>query len=639
MDKEEALNDFIKSLRISLTSASTYFKEHPGFIKSAEDFKQKTDHLLTFLNPINIDFSANSLSMDGKALKGMQFYTELAGIFHLRKIKSLRIEIGVTLQELIDVLIVVSAPRREILRQGGVNNILDKNIRHIFIEELDYSQFLRDPAEGLDAWIYALKKSMQKNDLAQINACADSLGMVIGRAELRELLQDQGLKQDIFELLSRLKDSDKKRFDNCTRELFRNFTKYKDTLSAAQITELTFYFRQLNEEDLAGLLWQELSTDNNFDVLTMNLFSKIAGEGKEKAISSSLLNKIIDKDSLRNNPEALKRIDGLLKKSQGADIPEIYRHTMLALLEDISFDKRMLFDRSLLKTNYRFILISLLQSEESQKRLAMVAQKAGQELAAAAQEGNLDYLKTALEISQKERIKRPELKSLFDNFDKEIFATVEGLAWTDQISPDLDCLVRNISILKQDAGFYLERFFTEGKVSSYALELFFRFFPEQIGLFEQKFKERHSDTDFLFRLIQQIRKIDSRILPEILRKLFPHANELVKIEILKSMQGLSGVDKEFLFSILKEADISLKRQALVILDKSQDARDEVIRILFGIPNFLGLKNKMILQNLIAVEQSKYKAAGDYLVSLSRKIYPWNISIARKAQEILRSWNV
>ena len=45
MNKEEALNDFLKGLRIVLNNASAYYKEHTYFRKSVETFKQKIDAL------------------------------------------------------------------------------------------------------------------------------------------------------------------------------------------------------------------------------------------------------------------------------------------------------------------------------------------------------------------------------------------------------------------------------------------------------------------------------------------------------------------------------------------------------------------------------------------------------------------
>ena len=98
MNKEEALNDFLKGLHIVLSNASAYPKDHPYFKKSVEDFKQKADTLLAFLNPIRINVAAESLFVDERYWEKAIVYVELARVFHLHKIKYFEIKQGVCLE-------------------------------------------------------------------------------------------------------------------------------------------------------------------------------------------------------------------------------------------------------------------------------------------------------------------------------------------------------------------------------------------------------------------------------------------------------------------------------------------------------------------------------------------------------------
>ena len=101
MTKEEALWDFLASLKTSLNNAAVYFKDHPVFLKSAEDLKAKTDSLLVFLSPIKIGISPNSLFIDGKNWEKSGLSKELASFFHFRKVETIEIKSGVSFKELI----------------------------------------------------------------------------------------------------------------------------------------------------------------------------------------------------------------------------------------------------------------------------------------------------------------------------------------------------------------------------------------------------------------------------------------------------------------------------------------------------------------------------------------------------------
>jgi hypothetical protein len=103
------------------------------------------------------------------------------------------------------------------------------------------------------------------------------------------------------------------------------------------------------------------------------------------------------------------------------------------------------------------------------------------------------------------------------------------------------------------------------------------------------------------------------------------------------MQVLSMFDKELLFSILQKKDVNLKREALVILAKEEQAKREALKILLCIPNPWGLKNKVILQNSIIIEELGLKEGREYLEELIRRRFFWNKQIRKKAQEILAKW--
>ena len=135
MNKEEALKDFLTGFHLTIYNISAYSKDHPFYIKSIKNFKEKIDILLNFLNPIKINITSKSLFMDGRYWDKLTSNIELAQLFHLLKIEGIEIKEGVTLEELLNFINGVSRPRKEIFRAGGIQKILNlKNYLHISVE-------------------------------------------------------------------------------------------------------------------------------------------------------------------------------------------------------------------------------------------------------------------------------------------------------------------------------------------------------------------------------------------------------------------------------------------------------------------------------------------------------------------------
>ncbi|TAN59145.1 hypothetical protein EPN16_07825, partial [bacterium] len=221
MTKEEALQDFLKSLKISLNNSSIYFHNHPIFVKSAQDLKEKISRLFNFINPIKIGISASSLFMNDKELGKAVIYEEIARFFHFRKVKSIEIRDTLLEAELTYFLAQAALPPREILKSGGLERVLEaENVDSIAIESLDYSQILQaQGAEYKDIWVYLFKDVVDKQDEQKINELADNFAAVLGKFKLEDLLDDEELRQNLLNFLSYIKRNAPDKFLTCAKEL------------------------------------------------------------------------------------------------------------------------------------------------------------------------------------------------------------------------------------------------------------------------------------------------------------------------------------------------------------------------------------------------------------------------------------
>lgn len=640
MDKDEALIEFLNGLRIVLSNASAYQKDHPYFIKSVQDFKLKVDALLAYLSPIKIDIAPESIFMDGKYWKKQTVHIELANLFHIRKIKSIQFSAGITNEELVDFLSSVALPVREILKQGGPQVILrNKKNPHISLEELDYSGFLHGEGEEVkDAWALLFKEAIEEKDLSKINEFANNFEKIIKKFKVKDFSENEELRENLYNFLSYLKATQKDKFCDCARVIFNQLLKDKEALYDERLNKIKSLFINLDNNDYACMFWDGVLEDDAFDALNLNLFSQLVGEERQKEIVSTLMNRAPDKESLRNNPTAVKKIQDLLTLSSTQLVSDVYKNILSTLFKDISFEKGLSFDRNLLNINYRFILLNMLAQERHKKRLVLILERLAKTWDEIAKEKDFKYVKSLLEILEQRKKENAGFISLCAELDEHISRFIESNVWEAEASSDFVDLVEKVEKSALGADFYLHKIFVEGKVNPYGLKLFFKFFPEKLDLFCKNLAEKRSDIEFQAKVVEAIGKIDSPNTLEILKRIYNPAIRVIKIEILKAMQHLSKIDEEFLYSILKGRDAPLKSEAMAVLSKDPRTRRRAIDIFSSIISPWGTKNKIILENIMIIEEFELKDASFYLTELSKKPFFWNRSTRFKALEVLRRWH-
>ena len=641
MSKEEALEEFFKSFKITLNTSTLYSKNHPYFIKPIEDLKKKADILFHFLNPIKIGITVSYLLVDGKNYDKAGLFDEIAKVFHNRKIESVEIKKGVTVEELVSFMSSVSLRPKEILRSGGIGKIMNReNTINISVEELDYSQLLKDEGDEVkDIWVYLLQEAIEEKNTKKINELADNLGGILSQFKLSDFLKDEQLHKNIDRFFAYLKDNQKDKLNKCSKEILKTILKEKNLPQGGNLDKIKIFLQDLSTDDLANVLLDKIVTDDSFDALNFSLLSHFVEEKKYREASSSFAQKLKNSEYLKDNPQAIKKIQTLFSASNDPFISEIFRHTLSSLLDNISFENRVSFNRDFLYTNYRFILINLLIEENDKVRLSYILEGLLGEWDKIAQERDWKYLKCLSEVLKKKRKNVPSLNDIFSELHGRISNFVQELIWTEEVPEDLEYFIDISQVSPKGLEYYLDKIFKEGKISHYTLKLFFKLFPNDLAAFYKNLELKHSDLEFLGEIIESLKSVEYSISIEVYKYIFSFSNELIKIEVLKAMQGLSGYDEEFLLSILRKADINLKKEALVVLMRDDTAKKKALEILLVMPNPWGMKNKLILENITIIKETGCRDAAYYLDLLSKKGFFWNRSIRRKAQEVLENWYV
>ena len=653
ISKEEAWQDFFNGLKVALNNSSIYFPEHPIFIKSAEDLKIKIDSLLNFIKPIKIGFTSISLFADDRKWEKASLYKELAAFFHFRKIKSLEIKNSVTMEELFNFMAKVSSPPRVIFKEGGIENILKQEESSLIcLEPLDYSQLLNAQGdEYKDIWVYLLRDVVEKGDSGKVYQFADNFEKVIGKFRSEDLLQNEELQENISRFLDYLKDKEKDKFRKCAKEVARSILRSRNVSQDAGIDKLRLFFKDLSPDDLADTLWQEMVTDDSFNALSFNLFTRLIDQGQHGKIASCLEHKIGKAETPGLKARTRKKIKELFLAPDGQFIPQAYRNTLLTLLKDTALEKESgrVLDRNNLRINYRFLILNLLPAEKNKTRLVLISEKISEVWDSITKEKDTGFIKGFLEIWERKK-EEAYFRDVFEPFKKRVFAFLENIVLEEDAPPGFEELIDALSESSLESARYINKIFKENKVDPYILRLFLKFFPEDLPLFYNNLKRRSYDIEFLKNVTGALRKIDSGLSVELLKYIFSFSHILVKIDVLRAMREMSVRDEEFLFSILRKGGIFLKEQACAILLDDGKTAPRALKALLAIASPFGLKNWALENNIEIIAQvnpttkdfgggvNALKQASGRLTDLSKKRFFWNAKLRKKAKEALEKLN-
>lgn len=634
MNKEEALGEFLKGLRIVLNNALAYNKDHPYFRKSAETFKEKVDALFPFLNPIKINIAPDSLFIDGVAFEKLALYVDLATMFHMRKIKTIQIRQGLGLDELIDFLSSIALPVKEILKKGGLGEILKDKEAHVYVEDLDYSSLLQTQGEeSKDIWVYLFNQVIAKDDAEKAGDFANNFESIISRFRAKELFEDDDLRQAVFNFLNYLKEKGKGRFYNCVRGLFKLALRDGNIPLDEKLDKVKIFLQDFDNKELADILFEEISEEEGFNFLSFKVFSQLIGTDKHKEIAPILEGKVKDSEVLKNNPKIRKKLKELFSLSDPSYATSFYRNIFYSISEGAELEEDMLADFENAEDNYHFILLNLFENEKGKEKSSLVSRQLLKECNNSVEKGNVEYLKRLRCILDKKSEEEGALTDASLDLDRCISNFVESSCFENNVK-GIEELIATLKKSYSGLDSYLDKIFNEAKVNAFSLRLFLRFFPDKLDLFYQNLEKKRADLDFLAKMINSLEKLDTPLVLEIFKKIFSFSNNLIKIEILKSMQNLRAFDEKFLLSILETGEAFLKKEALLILSREQNVLERALDKLLSIKSPWGKKNKIIMENITVIEELKLRSAQEYLFALTKRPFFWNSNIRKRAKEAL-----
>lgn len=640
MNKEIALEDFFKSLNRALKNASLYFKEHPSLVLSVREVKKTIDILLDLVSPLKISFTAESLMAEDKCFEKDKIFVELAQIFHFRKIQSIEIRKGITIEELLAFLTKVYLPPEIILKEGGLNSILkEEKISHLIVEELDYSQLLTGEGNEVEnIWPYLLQDAVEQKNSHKILKFADNFESFLRDLDAEDLVENDELKVNINKLFTYLKSREEDKFRKCSKDLLKSIMKNSNITQKMESDDTRMLFKDLNNDDFASVLWEEISTDDSFNPLSFQIFSQLTAKRDQESIADSFEKVSQEQNPLSRSPRIRNKIRELLTGSSGDVISETYQNTLSSILSDISYEGELTFDHNLLQENYRFMLLYLLRKEKETERAIHILEDILDEWESIVNQKDVEFVKYLVAVLDRQRSDL-SYDPIFIKVNKQILYFVADYhVFQEGFSSDFDELKNYLSGTFLGIKAYLDKIFKENKVGPVILQLFFQIYSESFYLFKKNLMKRSSGVNFLEEITKNLGKVDSPASLESLKCIYSFGNEQIKIKVLESIKNLSIQDEDFLFDILKKSGISLKKRALQILMKSESAEKRVIEELFSIFSPVGIRNRILLENIRITKEMELIKAKDKLTAISEWKSFWNKKLRGETVKVLNEWD-
>ncbi len=637
-DKDSLVHDFLKCLKVMFKTASIYSMDHPAFNQAVTGLMEKLGALFEHLSPLSISFSPNSVFLDGRFWENEATYAELGQHFHLRKIKSLVLHHGLTLAELTRLAVGIARPLPQFIKEGGALKMIQQERNaHVELEVLNYSQLLRGEGEEIkDIWPYLLMEAVEEEDGQKLDLVAESFDKVIGKFNTEDLVKNEELQKNFVKFFRYLRESSEEKHRTCARGLLKSIMNGKKTTRESKFENLKLLVSDLTEEDLASTLWEEIIGNDRFDSLSFSIFSKLVSKERHLKISTSLRDLFQADDPANRRADVERKLRALLKGTSSQLISEVYAETLKRLLSEISFEKKMEFDRQGLEANYRYLHLNLLAMAGRGEPAGPTLERISEEWEHIAQDKDVDFL-TCLQEVLRDRHAELSAEPAYEKIRVRLSDLVESWVLNGDTSAGLDGLVEGLGTSLYEPSVYLDAVFRARVVTASLLRAFLAFFKSGGSEFRTRIERHASESDLLEQIAWELRSIDTPPALRILKDIYSVGDTEVKVRALQAMQELTEYDEPFLFDVLDARDRRLKAEALVLLGRHPRTRHVALTKLFRLTSPYGIQNRTLIKNIRMVETKNIRDAGSFLEALGCRKNFWNRGLRREALRVLEKW--
>ncbi|MBN2120563.1 MAG: hypothetical protein JW734_05870 [Candidatus Omnitrophica bacterium] len=646
-EEMSAVEEFFKGLNLSFRGASMYFREHPAFLKSTSELKEKLEKVSLFRKVLSIGVTPEDLLLDGKYIKkGEHPYREIAPYLHKRKIKSIKINTTITLQNLGDFVSKVAASLKDIQDGKNVKRAIG-DIRGVDIEELDYSPLLETKEKSsTEIWdiLFAKNTFLNKESFQYL---ADNLESVIEDTDKINLGEES--VDVLFDNLAKVGAA----LESLSEEKARNFIQQVFTLLFKMPLEsLNKFLLSKDTAQLKALLSKYLEKDflfsnfikqlvyaKKYNSLFLNFYNTVFEEEKdEEEMSLSVSQFLKREDFLKHKNEVAESLKELfLKDPANKFVSSLYKNTLSLISEpslNDSIDEKALnnyaddLKEGSIDTHYFYALMELLFIEDRISDAKMLISKIEEASPFFFEEKDLHPIRDLVELLEQKRDSCEDgaLSDVLRKFSRKICddrlleLILRNMAhWQD--TADIEFIVRRID---KAPLYIMNEFLTSKDIDiHHKLKGIVKETMDHstIALLKNFLAKRPSQfilNDIIDVLSEVPTESSLEVLEEICRN--NRSNAKLILNALRAMRLNPFKRKDFFLPFAGVGDFYLRKEAVLsFLDvASREEKADLIAKLFGVANPLGIRDKFIMENIDILLSSGFKEFTSYLAKLAKR---------------------
>jgi len=634
MGKEIEVDDFLKSMRIASINAGVYRENHPVFNRSINNLAKKLQVLLFARDSIEIGFKPYAVVIDGKIFDQKKLYQDIAHFFHQRKIKAVRINFGITKNELSQFFLEVCIPPQKIYSEGGVAAILrKKDIQRIKAYELDYSPLLGSKEKGIegDAWGFLLDNLylLEQDDIEK-NQFVQQLRNTFDAIDLTEKFHDIPLLAKLKKAVQYLKNKwlQKKCIINqeLLRAILRKRMYIKNELLMEEINSL---IKDIDFKDALDVLWDEVFEEHNFDPVVFGVFTELIGKDRSDDILPLWHKCLEERSEILKDPSIRKSLrDVLVIKEADYYIPKMYSATLAFLTKSLAEEDTLILNDDDIYRSGLYVALNILESEKNVLRSVNFIDVVLKEWKKTSILSDGNFLKSFLEIVENKInvLDSVPVRKMLNDKKKEILAVIEEQILEKNYrfhEDDFAAFLRIMDTPSFNEHHYAQKIIENADTRAHTVKMFFKYFPRSFPLLCHLLKEHMSHMRLVTKVIESMEGVDSVQAFHFLKKLYSFSNPLVKVEILKKMKHLSSGEEDFFIRNLRDGDPFIKKETIKLLKtQAQEIRKRGVRTLLLVFNPLGIYNNVLIENIRFVSEEQLKDAEEVLNSLLKRRFLW-----------------
>ncbi|MCK5214452.1 MAG: hypothetical protein KAR05_03780 [Candidatus Omnitrophica bacterium] len=638
--ENNVLREFLRQFRICYANASTYAEGHQIFLKSIATLKQKLTPLFAAQSQLEIFIAPRYLQINEQKLEGDILYEAVAQFLHHRNMKSIKLFLPVTEDELNHFFTKAGRKPRDILKEGGLMPLLkEKPLPHLAVEMLDYSQILKSTKEDKDVWLFLLRDAVEGDDNTKVDAVIEYFGNMVQEVGAQDVLEEGEMRENIEQFLNYLQKKKKKAHSRCVKIFFKSFLDFTAEQKHLDIPPgYKSHIKTLSKDDLAEILLDELLAEEKKEGFIFDLFDQVITPQEHADVATFLTRRILRCPSQNINEEWLDGTIDSLQDLQNATVLENYIQPLKFIRDQIAQEMSFYFNEQLMPINFRSVLINLISVEKGKQDLALMTElilKEGDQLS---DKDKSPFYQMLIEVLNR-RDDKEKLNEVFDAIYRNIGNYVESAILQGIEITEFESYLPYLKVSTINPEEYLDKIFDPDNEPVELLTLFFKFFPSNSFMFCERLQPHLNDTKYILEWVERFRSFTAPAVLSVLKFIYSKMNIYVKIEVMKVMENLEFFDDDFLLSIVKEKsdNIILKETALRILLRGSHFKHPVLDALFEVYNLFGNKNALLLENIAFVHKFDLKDARENLVMLTKSIAIWSVPVREAADKVLKEW--